>query len=514
MERSERGTGSAAALQGEGLRSEALHAGSAAAIGIASAAPAYSFAATAGLTAAIAGVHAPAILVVAFVPMLCTALAYHVLNRVDPDCGATFPWVTRSFGPYVGWLGGWSVMVSNVVVTPSLAYVAAVYAFKLVGAEPPGVGAKLLIGCAVILTMTVVCWRGIELSARTQQLLLAAELLALAGFSAWALVAVATKHPEGSVAPSWSWLDPLALSASEVSPGVLAAIFMYWGWDTALNVNEETRGGRTAAGIAAIAATITLVGTYVLAAFAATALRGPAFLSEHPDDVLTALAPGPWSGVVVLAVLASTLAATQTNILPTARTMLSMARQGALPAVFARIHPRYRTPTWSTWAMGIVSIAWFAALVAIDPGVGILWDSISGLGFAIAFYSALTALAAPVLFRRVLLTSARAFVLGGLVPLLGAAGLAYVFALAAIQHWDPAASGSGAWLRFSGFRGVAPAFAIGIGMLVLGIPALGLCRVLRPEFFRNRRAQAAESFTELLDSEPRNRHGQDFHQLS
>ena len=75
------------------------------AIGVASTAPAYSLAATLGLLVAVAGVgtHAPAVLLVSFVPMFCISLAYRALNRVDPDCGTSFAWVTRALGPRLGW---------------------------------------------------------------------------------------------------------------------------------------------------------------------------------------------------------------------------------------------------------------------------------------------------------------------------------------------------------------------------------------------------------------------------
>ena len=55
-------------------------------------------------------------------------------------------------------------------------------------------------------------------------------------------------------------------------------------------------------------------------------------------------------------VLTSAAASTQTTILPTARTTLSMATYKAIPRVFAKMHPRYLTPTVSTLVMGGISI--------------------------------------------------------------------------------------------------------------------------------------------------------------
>ena len=76
-------------------------------IGLASTSPAYSLAAILGALVALTGVNAPGVLLASFVPMLLIAGAFAALNRVDPDCGTTFSWVTRAMGPWFGWIGGW-----------------------------------------------------------------------------------------------------------------------------------------------------------------------------------------------------------------------------------------------------------------------------------------------------------------------------------------------------------------------------------------------------------------------
>ncbi len=484
----------------KGLKGGALGVVSATVIGVASTAPAYSLAATLGLIAVIVAAGSPAIILVAFVPMLFTASAYFYLNRSDPDCGATFSWVRRAMGPTAGWMGGWGVVIADIVVMPSIAYIAAQYTYMLFGLDHGGMDlahntwAILALGCAFIALMTWITWVGIEISARLQFVLLGAEIVALALFSAVALAKVYANHPAGSITPSWSWLNPFTLSVHQLTAGVLVTLFIYWGWDTAANVNEETRDSTRAPGIATIASTIVLLGTYLIVTFAATAFRGPKFLSSHPDDVLTAMgkmAMGtPWDKILVIAVMTSAIACTQTTILPTARTTLSMAAHGALPRSLAKIHPRYLTPTWSTFWIGAASILWFVALVAIDRSENILWDSISGLGFAIAFYYGLTALAAPIYFRKFLFKSVKNFLLMGLAPVLGAATLGWVFVRSAFDYWNPANSYSPAWFAFGSFKGVGAAFVIGIGMLALGVPLMLLWRRANPAFFRQRREVA------------------------
>jgi amino acid transporter len=223
---------------------------------------------------------------------------------------------------------------------------------------------------------------------------------------------------------------------------------------------------------------------------------------ENPDDVLTAMVGSPGTELLMIAVLMSAMASTQTTILPTARTSLSMAAHGALPRSLAKISPRYRTPTWSTWWFGIASIAWWVVLVLVDSSENILWDSISALGFAIAFYYGITAIAAPILFRKHLFKSPKNFLFVGVVPMLGFASLAYVFVRSLIDYWNPESSYTPPWFAFGDFEGIGPALVIGVGMLLLGIPLWLWARRAYPAFFA-RKAEAPDSLTELLPDELR-----------
>ena len=81
------------------------------------------------------GFHAPAVMIVSFIPMLLIAAAYYYMNRADPDCGTSFTWVTRAMGPRLGWLTGWAIVVADVVVMAALAYIAGVYTFLLFGLD-------------------------------------------------------------------------------------------------------------------------------------------------------------------------------------------------------------------------------------------------------------------------------------------------------------------------------------------------------------------------------------------
>src|SRR5690242_2016900 len=122
---------------GKGLKGGVLGYLSNLVIGVASTAPAYSLAATLGFIVAVHGVgaHAPAIMIVAFIPMLLIAAGYYWLNRADPDCGTSLTWVTRAMGPRLGWLACWAIVATDVVVMAALSYFAGIYAFRLFGLD-------------------------------------------------------------------------------------------------------------------------------------------------------------------------------------------------------------------------------------------------------------------------------------------------------------------------------------------------------------------------------------------
>ena len=476
-----------------GLKADAIGFASNVVIGTASVAPAYSLAATLGFVVAVGGVgtRAPAVLLVSFVPMLFIALAYRYLNRADPDAGTSFKWVSTGLGPHLGWLAGWAIVAADVVVMATLAQIAALYTFKLFGWDSAANSTAAIIAVAVAWTalMTWVCWRGIELSARTQQFLLAAEVLILGLFAVVALVKVYGSSPAGSMHVSASWFNPFGLSWSALVDGVLLGLFIYWGWDSGVAVNEESEDPAEGPGKAAVISTLLLLVIYAVVSAAAQAYGGTKLLVDNSDDVLSVLGGkvfgSPLDKLLILAVLTSSAASTQTTILPTARTTLSMARQRAFPSVFGRIHPRFLTPDFSTLAMGAVSAAWTVLVIALNPAQNVLGDSITALGFAICFYYGLTGFACFVYYRRALWGSARDLLLAGVLPLLGGLILFAVFVKAFIDY-----SKEGAGYA-KPLAGIQVPIVIGIGALLLGV-VLMLVAMTRYRAFFRRRPQAAE----------------------
>ena len=226
--------------------------------------------------------------------MLLIAAAYSYMNKADPDCGTSFTWVTRAMGPRLGWLTGWAIVAADVIVMATLAYIAGVYTFLLFGLDAAATNTlDISIAAAVwIAVMTWICWRGIELSARIQYFLLGMEIFVLGLFAVVALIQVysgsAGLH---AVHPALSWFSPFGIPGGSTAliDGVLLGVFIYWGWDSGVCVNEESDNSSNGPGRAAVMSTILLVLIYVVVSVSAQAWNGPNFLSNNSDDVLSAL---------------------------------------------------------------------------------------------------------------------------------------------------------------------------------------------------------------------------------
>jgi amino acid transporter len=186
------------------------------------------------------------------------------------------------------------------------------------------------------------------------------------------------------------------------------------------------------------------------------------------DDVFTVLRDvlfGPWGWFLILAVMVSAASSTQTTILPTARGTLSMAVYRALPAKFAEVHPRFKTPWFSTLVMGIASILYYVIMSIVSTDM--LADSLTSMGLAVALYYALTSFACFWYYRKTLRENARNLWMRGILPLLGGLMLSYAFVQSAVDMWDIE-------YGYTVLFGIGGAFVIGVGAILLGFVLMGL----------------------------------------
>jgi amino acid transporter len=491
----------------KGLRPGAIGLVGSLVIALSSVAPAYSLAAALGGMVAVVGAKTPALFIIGFLPMMLTAFAFRELANQTPDCGTTFTWVTRAFGPWVGWLAGWAALIAAIVAVGNGAQIAAIYLLQALhlNAAANSMTAQIAVGGLAIVVLLLLSVRGIDVTERTQALLVALQFAMLALVSVVALVKVLSHHAGAqAVMPEWNWLAPTGLSTSTIAHGIILCVFAYWGWDACLSVSEETRDPYKTPGKAAVLATVLVLGTYVMVSYAIQAFAGFGTTGiglnnpQNANDTLSVLGD-PVVGnllavVLLLAISSSSLASSMTCLAPTARNMLAIAFYRALPPILARVHHRYRTPWVGTLLIGVSGFTIYLAMTLLSRNS--LADMVASLGLATALYYALTAYACVWTYRRTLLRSARNFWLRGTLPLLGATAMTWAFAQSAVDMYAP---GYGK----THFGPVGGVFILGIGLLALGVPVALLCAaVTGRDFFQGKTLNATTEIV-VLDTDLR-----------
>ncbi|MFJ6027185.1 APC family permease [Pseudarthrobacter sp. NPDC092424] len=460
-------------------------------IGISTIAPAYTLTSALGPTINEAGLQLPVIFLIGFIPMILVSLAYRELNADSPDSGTTFTWVTKAFGPWVGWMGGWGLLAANIIVLSNLAAVAVDFFYlflaQLTGA--PGLADLAankplnIATCFVFVALAAwVSYRGLHATKVVQYGLVGFQLLVLGMFVAMAFANWSSSAT--SIPFSWEWFDVTRIETfGQVAAGISLSIFVYWGWDVCLTVNEETANGKKTAGIAGTLTAVVVLGIYLLVSIATMMFAGVGTEGlglnneENHANIFTALASpimGPFAILMSLAVLSSSAASLQSTFTSPSRSLLAMAHYGALPAPFNRLS-RFATPGFATVAAGLLSAGFYAVMHVVSENV--LNDTILALGLMICFYYGLTAFACAWYFRNSVFSSIRNFVFRLACPLLGGTGLLVVFLQTAVDSLAPE-FGSGSELF-----GVGLVFVLGVGILVLGAVFMVIMSRLRPGFF-------------------------------
>ena len=396
------------------LKAGALNLFDATAVAVSSTAPAYSLASALGSLVLISavGLHAPSMILVSFVPILFIAYAYFHLNRRNPNCGASYTWLSEIFHPAVGWFNGFLQIGISVIFCVQAPIVAATYSLSFLQsigwisqdtANSTMWTTVLAMGWLVLITSF--CVYGIRWATNFQWILVIVEYVAVVVFSIGGIIKVAlSSHPEKYSSFHASWFNPFGVHGiGSIATAMAIGTFLFWGWDTAVNLNEESKDPSRIPGRAAIISMWLVLGIFVLN-FVAAQMLLPRSTLENSDDLLFVFGQafaGKWAAWVMLfAVLSSTVATTQTTLLPSARISYSMARDGVFPKLFGSVSRKFQTPIKGTLVLAAISGATIV-LVGVDSGASdVISTFTNNVGAIVALYYGLTGLACAWAFRK------------------------------------------------------------------------------------------------------------------
>jgi amino acid transporter len=458
---------------GGGLAADALTRRDVVVLALASSGPTQSVAAS--LAAILATVAYAGFLpiLVCFVPMLGIAIGYQRLNAWHSSAGATYSWVGRALNPHAGFFAGWLMLMYYTVGTTSLTVPLGTYflSFFSNGAANNKY-LVALVGTVFDLVVLVVAARGAQLSARFQWGWAVFEYVLVFGFCVAAVVGIygGGLHHTVHIASNWFTLSGAGGFKAFIS-GVLLAIFLYSGWDTAAYVGEEAKGKR--AGSAAVTSVILLFVIYSVAVLALQGIAPNAAMQAHAGNVLAyvgdKIGGGFWKEVMIVAVLGGTLASLQAAIVSSARISFAMGRDHVFPTWFGAVNTRFKTPWNATILLGLVNAVFLWASTLVGSIGDILNDVVATLGLMAAIFYLLTAFTAIWYYRRTILSDAGNLILGGVLPGLGAGFMGFVVVYS---------------LATGSLNGVEITFGFGLALLGL-ILSFVSARVTHAPFYRN-----------------------------
>ncbi len=415
---------------GGGLLSGALRFRDTLVMSLASSGPTQSIAVTLAALLATVGYASFLPLVICFIPMLGIAIGYQRLNAWQPSAGATYSWVGRALNPHAGFFSGWIMLMYYCVGTTSLTVPLGTYMLTFFSdSAASNVYAVAAVGSAFDIAVLVVAALGIKLSARFQWGWAIFEYGLLVGFTIAAIVEIYGNHLHNTVHISSTWFTISGAGGfSALISGILLAIFLYSGWDTAAYVGEETEGKK--AGPAAVTSVVVLFVIYSVVILALQGVAPNKTMQDNAGNILAfvgkLIGGGGWENVMIVAVLGGTLASLQAAIVSAGRISFAMGRDRVFPRWFGQVSGQYRTPWNATITFGLLNLVFLWASTLIGSIGKALSDIVSTLGLMAAIFYLLTASAAVWYYRRVIVSSAANFFLGGFLPALGGAFMLFV----------------------------------------------------------------------------------------
>ena len=367
---------------------------------------------------------------IGMVAMMFTALSYSQMSRAFPMAGSVYTYAGRGISAPVGFLAGWMILLDYVLVPALLYLIAAIAMNSLV----PGVPVWLWLVGFVVLN-TAVNYMGIEMTARVNKVMLAAELVVLAIFLVIGIVALTQGKGRGfDFSPLY---DSGTFSWSLVFGAVSIAVLSFLGFDGISTLAEENKESAEAIGRAMVAALLLAGVLFIVQTWVASLLvPDPAALVAKGDPGGTAfydaaaVAGGQW--LSKLTALATAIAWGFANSLvaqaATSRLLYAMARDRQLPAFLARVHKRKGVPVNATLLVAVVSLVLGLYFSTRDDGISLL-STLVNFGALTAFL----ALHVSVVVHYVVRGGSRDWWRNLVAPVIGFAILAYVLLNAQLQ---------------------------------------------------------------------------------
>ena len=286
-------------------------------------------------------VHTPALILGAWIlggcVGVCGAFIWAELAATLPAIGGQYAYLRQAYHPIVAFLYGWVLLL--VIQTGGMAAVAITFAryfLELTGLHIH----DWVIATAALSILTVVNCLGVKTGGRTQSVLMAMKIVAIAALVI-AGIAFAGKHATTSTPSDRQW------SLTSFGGAMVPVLFAYGGWQTANFLAGEVKEPKKNLPRGLVLGVLGVVTLYLGVNWVCLRALGPQALaaSTTPATAVMRLALGQWGATFVAAAIAiSTLGFLSQSILTAPRVYFAMAEDGLFFRAAAWLDPRTRVP--------------------------------------------------------------------------------------------------------------------------------------------------------------------------
>ncbi|MEB3755355.1 MAG: APC family permease [Desulfurococcales archaeon] len=315
-----------------------------------------------GIIAEVSHGFVPTAYVLAAVAMFFTAWAYGQYVRRFPEAGSVYAYVRETLGSHVGFITGWVILLDYILIPALVILVSSLWLQAMSGIS------MIIWALAFVIIATILNILGVELTAKASMALFIFEVFVLAVFVVVAAYKIIVDpHLSFTLDPFYK---PGEFSWRLVLSGTSIAVLSFLGFDIMTTLAEETLEARKVAS-KAVVLVIPIIATFFVVQTYLGAVIHPGYNFDDPDVAFYYIAKeagGRW--VQLLAMLGTVLAwgvgdtlAAQAGI---SRILYSMGNQGHLPKLFAKVHPKYKTPYVSTIIVAIITIPLLVLLTLKD----------------------------------------------------------------------------------------------------------------------------------------------------
>jgi amino acid transporter len=313
--------------------------------------------------------HLPLAYTVTTVAMFLTAYSYGRMVVAQPIAGSAYSYASRAFGRPVGFMVGWALLLDYIFL-PMINYlVIGLYMQDYFPSTPQALWVVL----AVVL-VTGLNILGIRLLANMNFIFVAAQFIFIAVFAVMAIARIATDVDVDSfTAPFYDSGTDLGL----VFAGAAVLALSFLGFDAVSTLSEETKDPRRRIPLAIMVCALAGGAVYIFQSYLGH-LAFPDFgaFADRQDvasaDVMKAIGEDFLNTFFTAAYVAGAFACAMASQASVSRILFAMGRDGSLPRpIFARLHPRYRTPVVANLIVGLfgltalfISLATVAAMIS------------------------------------------------------------------------------------------------------------------------------------------------------